>query len=384
MADHGALDFVDRLRGAGVVVPLDRSLNFVNALGQFHQLTVDEAYWAGRATLLGRVEDIGTYDVAFTLFFSPGIGAGEPAERMVISRTIDRAFDVGDPLVDDQKDRPLDEPAPHDPSPDGEDEPDAEVERVVRYSVVDELRHRDFAELSDSELAELWAVLVWLRLAGARRRSSRLVAGRRGDRLDLRRTTRTAARHGGELIELARRGPGTRPRPLVLLIDVSGSMEPYARAMLRFAHAAVIGRSRVDVFAIGTRLTRLTRELHTADPDRALALSAAAVHDWSGGTRLGPGMRSFIDEWGQRGTARGATVVILSDGWDRGDPEELAEQMSRLSRLALRIVWVNPLKVSPGYAPLARGMAAALPYCDQFVEGHSLASLEALAELVAA
>jgi len=169
----------------------------------------------------------------------------------------------------------------------------------------------------------------------------------------------------------------------VLLCDVSGSMEPYARALVRFLHAAVVGRSRVEAFALGTRLTRITRELSSRDPDAAVAAAARRVVDWSGGTRLGEGLRAFNDEWGVRGMARGAVVVILSDGWDRGDPEVLAEQMARLHRVAYRVVWVNPLKASPDFAPLARGMAAALPYVDEFVEGHSLESLERLADVVA-
>ena len=160
-------------------------------------------------------------------------------------------------------------------------------------------------------------------------------------------------------------------------------MEPYARAFVRFLHAAVVSRSRVEAFALGTRLTRVTRDLASRDPDAAVRAAAHRVADWSGGTRLGEGVRRFNDEWGIRGLARGAVVVIFSDGWDRGEPEVLAEQMARLQRVAYRIVWVNPLKASPGYAPLARGMAAALPYVDQFVEGHSLAALEHLARVIA-
>jgi uncharacterized protein len=171
----------------------------------------------------------------------------------------------------------------------------------------------------------------------------------------------------------------------VVLLDVSGSMEPYARALARFAHAAVAARRRgqVEVFALGTRVTRITRELSTHDPDEALRRAGGAVADWAGGTRLGDGLRRFNDRWGVRGLARGAVVVILSDGWDRGDPTVLGDELARLRRVAYRLVWVNPLKASPGYAPLARGMAAALPHVDEFVEGHSVASLEALGEVIA-
>jgi hypothetical protein len=168
----------------------------------------------------------------------------------------------------------------------------------------------------------------------------------------------------------------------VLLLDVSGSMETYARALIRFVHAAVAGRTRVEAFALGTRLTRLTRELSSRDPDRALQAAARAVADWSGGTRLGDGMKEFNDNWGCKGMARGAVVVVLSDGWDRGEPAVMTEQMVRLHRVAHRVVWVNPLKSSPGYSPLAQGMAAALPHVDVFMEGHSLESLESLAAVV--
>ena len=160
-------------------------------------------------------------------------------------------------------------------------------------------------------------------------------------------------------------------------------MEPYSRAFVRFLHAAVVGRGRVDAFALGTRVTRVTRELSSRDPDAAIRAAADRVVDWAGGTRLGECLRTFNDAWGVRGLARGAVVVILSDGWDRGDAALLAEQMERLGRVAHRIVWVNPLKASPGYAPLARGMAAALPHVDEFVEGHSLAALEELAAVIA-
>ena len=170
-----------------------------------------------------------------------------------------------------------------------------------------------------------------------------------------------------------------RPRRVVLLVDVSGSMSAYADALLRLSHRFVSAQPRVEVFTLGTRLTRLTKELTSRDPDLAMAKAAARVIDWSGGTRLGDGLRRFNDRWGVRGMARGAVIVILSDGWDRGDPEVLGAQMQRLHRVAHRIVWVNPLKASPGYAPLARGMAAAMPHIDVFLEGHSLGSLERLA-----
>jgi uncharacterized protein with von Willebrand factor type A (vWA) domain len=175
----------------------------------------------------------------------------------------------------------------------------------------------------------------------------------------------------------------SQPRRVVLLCDISGSMAHYTRALLRFMHAGVISGERLEAFVLGTRLTRITRELATRDPDQALKSAAASVGDWSGGTRLGDTIKEFVDRWGQRGMARGAVVVILSDGWDRGDVEVLAEQMMRLSRLAYKVIWVNPLKAAPGYQPLARGMAAALPYVDEFLSGHNFESLEELARAIA-
>jgi uncharacterized protein with von Willebrand factor type A (vWA) domain len=253
---------------------------------------------------------------------------------------------------------------------------------TVRWSPVEVLRERDFASYTASEFAQARRLMADLRLTGSRRPSRRRKVTRAHGTPDLRRTVRRTLRAGGEVAPPVFNKTGTRPRPLVLLLDVSGSMEPYARAFVRFVHAAVVSRTRVEAFALGTRLTRVTRELSSRDPDAAVHAAASRVVDWAGGTRLGDGLRAFNDEWGIRGMARGAIVVILSDGWDRGEPDALAEQMARLSRVAYKIVWVNPLKASPGYAPLAQGMAAALPHVDVFVEGHSLAALEEVAEVI--
>jgi uncharacterized protein len=232
-------------------------------------------------------------------------------------------------------------------------------------------------------MAELERLLEAVRFASPRRRSRRYVRSRRRSRRpDLPRTVRSAVRAGGEPVRTLWKAPSDQPRRIVVLCDVSGSMEAYARLLMRFVHVVVSTRGRVEAFTIGTRLTRVTRELSVHDPDVALARAAGSVEDWSSGTRLGETLREFNQRWGARGLARGAVVLVFSDGWDRGDPEVLGLEMARLSRVAHRVVWVNPLKASPGYAPLARGMAAALPYVDHFVEGHSLASLEFLAQLV--
>jgi uncharacterized protein with von Willebrand factor type A (vWA) domain len=367
-----AVAFVRLLRSAGLDVPLGSTLVFVNALAEVDAASRPQLYWAGRATLVRRREDVPVYDRVFARFWH---GIGTPDRAQVDRVTLELA--VEDPDAD--ADQHL-----------GPDTDDARSRQrlVVRASPIEVLRHKDFARCSDEELNETRRLMDDLQLAGALRRSRRLqpVRHRRspGTRPDVRATVRRSVRAGGEAVVPSRRGPGERPRNLVLLLDVSGSMDPYARELVRFAHAAVATRrrGRVEAFALGTRLTRLTRALGSRDPDEAMAAAADAALDWSGGTRLGEGLRAFNDLWGVRGLARGAVVVIVSDGWDRGDPDELAEQMARLGRVARRIVWVNPLKASDGYAPLARGMAAALPYVDDFVEGHSLAALEELAAVV--
>lgn len=362
-----AVAFTRVLRGAGLSVPTSSTLSFGEALGVVGVDDRDGVYWCGRATLVRRPEDIDLYNRAFAVFWEHRDAVGtEQDEPEPLRITL---------AVDDETDD--DEPG----SAEASDEPRIEL----RFSAVEVLRDKDFAEYSDAELVQARDLMTRLRLIGSPRRSLRLVPSRHGtSRPDLRRTVRATMRADGEPIRRHWRERSTRHRRLVLLLDVSGSMEPYARALVQFVHAAVAGRQKVEAFALGTRLTRITRELSCRDPDRALQAAAARVTDWSGGTRLGEGLQHFNDEWGQRGMARGAIVVILSDGWDRGDPDFLGEQMQRLHRIAYRVVWVNPLKVTPGYAPLARGMAAALPHVDAFVEGHSLQAIEELCAVIAA
>lgn len=364
VGDEAALGFVAALRGAGVAVPVGSSLLYVRALAELEP-GPSSLYWAGRATLVHGPEEVSAYDRAFQAYW---LGRADPVREPAPLEEVTLAFD--DPDAEPPE------------GADGE-EVDGDV-LTVRFSAQEVLREKDFARLDADELDEVRRLMADLRLVGARRRSRRSTpTRRRRGRPDLGATVRAALRTGGEPVRPRYRRRGERPRRLVLLVDISGSMEPYSRALLRFVHATVAAGTRVEAFTLGTRLTRLTRELATRDPDTALANAAAAVADWSGGTRLGESLRRFNDTWGVRGMARGAVVVILSDGWDRGEPEVLAEQMERLHRVAFRVVWVNPLKATPGYEPLARGMAAALPFVDEFVEGHSLASLEELARTVA-
>jgi uncharacterized protein with von Willebrand factor type A (vWA) domain len=361
--DRLAVAFARVLRGAGLDVPVGATLGFARALDCVGLSTASGVYWAGRATLVRRPDDVAAYDRAFEAFW--GRGTPVPADPETRAPVPTAAFDV-------------------DLEPDDADgSSDGRPAVTVRWSPVETLRERDFASYTPAEFAQARRLMADLRLAAARRPSRRRrPSSRVHGSPDLRRTVRRSLRAGGEVAPPAYHTTGTRSRPLVLLLDVSGSMEPYARAFVRFVHAAVVSRTRVEAFALGTRLTRVTRELSSRDPDAAVHAAAERVVDWAGGTRLGDGLHAFNDEWGIRGMARGAIVVILSDGWDRGDPDALAEQMARLKRVAHKVVWVNPLKASPGYAPLAQGMAAALPYVDVFVEGHSLAALEQVAAVI--
>ena len=357
-----AAGFIHTLRSGGLTVPVSSSLRYVESLRAVGLGNGDDVYWAGRATLVVRPEDIAMYNAMFLAFFHrDGSGFKVRFEDEPEAATI--GIDEG-----------------------GEGEGDASDDDTValRYSATEVRGDKDFADFTKAELVEAQRVMARMRLTPAKRASRRRVASDRGTRNDLRRTVRAAMRAGGEPIALARTSTGTRTRRLVLLLDVSGSMEPYARVLIRFAHAAVVGRGRVEVFALGTRLTRMTRQLGSHDVDEAVETAAASVVDWSGGTRLGEAIGAYNDEWGQRGMSRGAIVVVLSDGWDRGDPEEMGRQMERLARTAHRVVWVNPLKASPGYEPIARGMAAALPHVDTFLEGHCLDSLATLADAIGA
>lgn len=364
--ERSVAGFLDALRVAGLPVAVGSAILHAEALTLL-EADPDSLYWAGRITLTRSPAEIDLFDTVFARWWTaPAVATTELVTEQ--QRVIGVDGSDGD--------------GPDDPPADADSQEAPEPDWSLRFSAVETLRSRDFADLDDLERTQLASLLADLRLLGSLRRSRRRRRVHHGGRPDLRRTVRASMRTGGEPLRRAMTAPSRRPRRVVLLADISGSMELYSRVLMQFAHAAVASGADVETFAIGTRLTRLTRELTTHDPDRALARAAAAVPDWSGGTRLGAALRRFNDDWGVRGMARGAIVVILSDGWDRGEPSELAEQMQRLSRVAHRIVWVNPLRASTGYEPTARGMAAALPFVDDFIDGHSLDSLEHLARLV--
>ena len=340
-AERIVTGFARSLRANGLSVPTERWSCMRKPWPGSGWTARSQVYWAGRATLVRRAEDIPVYDRVFAAYWQDHADPREPVAA-VEAPPLTLAVDDGD-----------DEGAgPTATAPEGD-------VLAVRYSAVEILRHQDMSALTPAEWTEAQRLISALGITAELRASRRTRPSRRRSRghPDLRGTLRRNMRTGGVPIQRAWRSPVERPRRLVLLLDVSGSMEPYARGLARFAHAAVSARrsGRVEAFTMGTRLTRITRELARRDPDAALASAARSVSDWSGGTRLGASIREFNDDWGVRGMARGAVVVICSDGWDRGDPDLIGSEMARLARVARRVVWVNPLKASPGYAPWPAG-----------------------------
>lgn len=364
------------LRAGGLEVGPGRLQNAIRALGIADLSDRDEMYWSLRCTLVSREEDLGVFDAAFAAFWEQTPLA--PAEHR-----LPRALDHGDEAPPAAGQGGADaRPETHgEDAADGDDGAERDV-LLPAWSADELLRDRDFASYGPDELRRARRLVERVADASPRRRSRRLERAARGSRLDERRTLRSSLRTSGLPFERAWRRPKSVPRKLVFLVDVSGSMEPYTRAMVMFLQAAVGAGRHVEAFTFGTRLTRLTPHLAGRDPDRALARAARAVPDWAGGTRIGENLKAFNDIWGRRGLTRGAIVVVVSDGWERGDPGLLSGEMERLRRAAHTLVWVNPLAGEPGYRPLVAGMVAALPHVDVFLPGHNLRSLETLAEVL--
>lgn len=364
------------LRTGGLEVGPGRLQNAIRALGIADLSDRDEMYWSLRCTLVSREEDLGVFDAAFAAFWEQTPLA--PAEHR-----LPRALDHGDEAPPAAGQGGADaRPETHgEDAADGDDGAERDV-LLPAWSADELLRDRDFASYGPDELRRARRLVERVADASPRRRSRRLERAARGSRLDERRTLRSSLRTSGLPFERAWRRPKSVPRKLVFLVDVSGSMEPYTRAMVMFLQAAVGAGRHVEAFTFGTRLTRLTPHLAGRDPDRALARAARAVPDWAGGTRIGENLKAFNDIWGRRGLTRGAIVVVVSDGWERGDPGLLSGEMERLRRAAHTLVWVNPLAGEPGYRPLVAGMVAALPHVDVFLPGHNLRSLETLAEVL--
>jgi uncharacterized protein with von Willebrand factor type A (vWA) domain len=384
-----AARFAAQLRAAGLNVGPDRSSRFAGAVALADPQSTMDLYWCGRVTLVADPAEIPVFDRVFKLIFG-GVTDSTAAER----------GDRNAPPVPSQ--RESQQPPAEGASPqegislnggqgraDGSSTKDSEGDErespvPTVATAAERLGGRDFATLSAHELAQLLAVMRSLRLATPLRRSRRYEPGSRGRRIDLRTTMRHALRSGGYPTRLARHRLKQRPRKLVVLCDISGSMEPYARALLQLVYAAAAsGGPKAEVFTFATRLTRLTRVLAKVRPEIALELAGQAAPDWSGGTRIGVALKHFLDRYGARGMARGAIVLIISDGWETGDAALLGQQMARLSKLAYRIVWANPRTAAPRYQPLVAGMAAAWPYCDCVVSAHSLSALDALLTAIA-
>jgi len=354
------LGFARALRAAGMPVTPDRDAGYLEAVATVGMDDERSTYWAGRATLCSGPDDTERYDQIFTEWFSDRRpGASAPVSSTVPPTT--RA------ALEDEADRAA-------------GRRDAEAIRA-RASATEVLRHRDVAGFSAAEKAHLAMLFASLRRPAPQRRSGRHTAWHRGQ-VDAHRTLRRQLERLGEPGPLAWRRRATRPRRIVMLIDVSGSMSAYADSFLRLAHHWAGSGRPVEVFTMGTRLTRVTRALRQRDPERALVAAGDVVPDWSGGTRIGESLKAFLDRWGQRGMARGAVVVIFSDGWERGGADVLDVQMGRLRALSHRVVWANPHQGKPGYEPVQQGIAAALPHCHAFVAGHSLQTFDELVEAV--
>jgi uncharacterized protein len=365
-ADQIFVSFARALRAAGVTVTQDRTQSYLSALALLDLAQVHQVQVAGRATLCSSPDERERHDQVFEEFFRQQTGLprelAKPLEKV-------RAVPLGGSNGQGKS------------TNGAADRDDDEVLRVAA-SDVDRLRHRDIAGMTPAEKVLLARMLGTLQIRLPRRKAHRHQPWRRGV-VDSRRTLRATLRHFGEPAQVHWRHPGDRPRRVVFLLDVSGSMESYAEALLRLAHRYVVTDRAVEVFTVGTRLTRITRALRHRDPERALHVAGQVVSDWSGGTRLGESLKVFLDRWGQGGLARGAVVVIFSDGWERGNAQLLADQMLRLHHLSCQVIWVNPHQGRPGYQPLQQGILAALPSIDHLLAGHSLATYRELSKVVA-
>jgi len=364
------LRFGNVLRGLGLDAGPARMIGVARALEHVSIGNKSDFHDAARSLLVRRREDLALFDRAFDAFWRKPRSGETPLDLRALGEQRRWRRPAFAPPPPPQRDSPPSDAA-------GQDPPAPAV--VLTYSPAEVLRHKDFGQLTGEELTAVRASIAGLawRLAVKRTRRTRPGHGRLPD---LRRTLRRALATGGEVVTWARRERKTRPRPLVVLADISGSMERYTRLVVLFLYALAEGLDQsVEVFAFGTRLTRITKELTGRDPEEALARAARAVPDWSGGTRIGESLKVFNYRWARRVLSRGAAVIVISDGWDRGEPLVLAREMKRLQASAHRVIWLNPLLGSPRYEPLARGIHAALPFVDDFLPVHNLASLEDLA-----
>jgi len=389
------------LRSAGLPAGPDRCERLARAVTVMGATTIAELRACALATMVSDPSQVGTFERVFAEMF--GVGAPErPAvaapQQSMTAEPADTPSGADSPPVPGSGELPpvlrqADVSSSSSSGEPDEDMPEAPAIRRVA-SDTERLAGRDFAQLSPDELRRLAVLMRDLTIALPPRRTRRYRPRKEGDRLDMRRTLRQARRTGGEPVQIARRAVRARPRRLIVLCDISGSMEPYARALLQLMYVASRSpggaggagppwdatRPRTEVFTFATRLTRLTPALSAATPETMLARAGEAAPDWAGGTRIGAALREFNDRYGARGMARGAVVLIISDGWETGDPAVLGAQMARLHRIAYRIVWANPRTQSERYRPEVGGMAAAWPYCDAVVSAHNFEALDDLLE----
>ncbi len=387
------------LRTAGLPLGSGQVLSLVDAVAAVDLRRKDDVYHASRASLVTRPEQIPVFDAEFARFWRRLVGTEAVPLDAFVSTDAPNQVAPPAPRPRDRR-RGVAEGARGEQDPErtilavtedadatdtGEaEELEAPPEDVLIFSAREALRKKDFVEFTPEEIAEARRIIEGMTWRLGTYPTRRRVKANWGDLIDQRATLRRSLRHGGVPLDLRRRRRKQRMRPLVLLCDISGSMDRYARLLLRFVHALEHGLDAAEVFVFGTRLTRITRELRTRDVDDAIADVVKRVDDWSGGTRIGEAIKTFNFRWSRRVLRSGATVVIISDGWDRGDPTLLAREMARLQRSCRRLIWLNPLLGAPGYQPLTQGMRAALPFVDAFLPVHNLQSLQALAEILGA
>ncbi|HEY5142158.1 MAG TPA: VWA domain-containing protein [Solirubrobacteraceae bacterium] len=383
-----AAAFGRRLHDAGLPVTAERAARLADALALVQPVARRRLYWTARSVLVTDAAQAPAFDAVFREVFggreAPAAPEPEEVRRAPAPADEREAEEHAGPPPEGPAAEQAGPGAPGLRPPGGEDGAEREAPVPVLASAEEVLRSTRFEALDPRELAEVHRLMARLRIATPARRTRRQERSRRGDHIDLRRTLRGSMRTGGDPIRLARRRRRVTPRRIVMLLDISGSMEPYARAYLQFLTCGAGSGPRAEAFVFATRLTRLTRALGSRDPQRAIRRAAAAAPDWSSGTRIGDALKAFNDRHGRRGMARGAVIVILSDGWERGDPALVGREMERLARLAYRIVWVNPRAGASRFAPQAGGMAAALAHCDALLSGDSLRALDEVLDAIAA
>lgn len=390
VALHNVLMLGRMLRRAGLPVGPGRQLDLVRALNTINLMRREDVRITIRSLLVSRREDFDKFDRIFDLFWN---------SLVTLGMRFDNPMEV-DALDDATTRIPSEAPAGQEGQPagpkqevgrqgrssmslnSGQEGDDSEIELVMMYSDSEVLRQKDFERFSADELDEARRLMSEMRWEATRYRSRRRRPAPKGQRLDMRRIVRRNLRYGGEVVDLAYKEPKLKRRPLVLICDISGSMDRYSRLLIQFLYTVHRGAEKVEAFVFGTRLTRITRQLRSRDIDTAIEHVSKIVEDWSGGTRIGESLATFNRRWARRVLGQGAIVVVISDGWDRGDAKLLSKEMQHLQRMCHRLIWMNPLLGMEGYQPITQGLQAALPFVDDFIPAHNLDSLEELGHLL--